>query len=95
MEKSSKRGSAKVAESKFIEELRKIIDPEVGIDIVKMRVVRNVRVRGRIGYVMLVPTAPFCPMINYFVIEIKKAAKAAGLSDCKIKMHVPRIPKAK
>lgn len=72
---------------KFVAELRKIIDPEVGIDIVEMKVVRNVKVRGNVGHVTLVPTAPFCPMVNYFVIEIKKAAKVAGLRDCKIKIE--------
>ena len=71
----------------FKKELKKIIDPEVGISIVDMGLVKNVKKKDNNKVeVIFSPTTPFCPIVNFFVMEIKKKAEKFGL-ECEVKVE--------
>ena len=62
-------------EKEILEALKKVIDPEVGVDIVSMNMIKGVKIeRGNVK-IKFTPTTPFCPMIGYFVEKIKEAVK--------------------
>ena len=87
--KSSKAAPADTEKIKqFTENMKKIIDPHTGINIVDMGMVQNIIVRGGKVSADFIPTSPFCPVVNYFVDEIKKAAKHAGFSDCEVNLKI-------
>ena len=72
----------------FRENLKKIIDPHTGINILDMNMVQNIVYKeGKIS-LDFIPTSPFCPVVNYFVDEMKKAAKHAGFFDCEVNLKV-------
>jgi len=85
-EKSRSMDSEKIRV--FTENMKKIIDPHTGINIVDMEMVRNISPKNEKITVDFIPTSPFCPVVNYFVDEIKKAAKRAGFSDCEVKLKI-------
>ncbi|MEM2974041.1 MAG: iron-sulfur cluster assembly protein [Candidatus Micrarchaeia archaeon] len=72
----------------FKENLRKIIDPHTGINIVDMKMVQNIYSKGEGVSLDFIPTSPFCPVVDYFVEKIKKAAKHAGFVDCEVNLKI-------
>lgn len=66
-------------------QLREIIDPEVGIDIVKMGFVKDVTVSGTNADINLVLTTNLCPMADYFKDQIRrKVLNIEGIKEVSI-----------
>jgi len=59
-------------------QLRKVIDPEVGIDIVKMGLVKDVIVDGPNVNVDLVLTTNLCPMADYIKDQVRRKVFNVG-----------------
>jgi serine O-acetyltransferase len=58
--------------------LKDVIDPGVGMDIVKLGLVKEVIVDGPNVYVNLVLTTSACPMIEYFKDQVRRKVLSAG-----------------
>jgi metal-sulfur cluster biosynthetic enzyme len=58
----------------ILEQLQKVIDPETGADVVRMRLVENLTVDadGRVVYTFH-PSSPLCPIAVFLVQQIKQA----------------------
>lgn len=56
--------------------LQQVIDPETGIDVVRMRLIEDLEVEsdGTVRYTFH-PSSPFCPMAVYLALQIKTAIK--------------------
>ncbi|MBN2556560.1 MAG: DUF59 domain-containing protein [Anaerolineales bacterium] len=66
--------------------LQEVIDPETGIDVVRMRLIENLEAEpdGRVRYTFH-PSSPFCPMAVYLALQIKTAVKMVpGVVDQEI-----------
>lgn len=59
-------------------QLREVIDPEVGIDIVKMGMVKEVIVDGVNVEVNLVLTTNICPMAEYLKDQVRRKVMSVG-----------------
>lgn len=67
--------------------LEKVIDPETGIDVVKMGMIKSVAVKGENAKIKFTPTSPFCPMVGYLVEQIKQAAKTVkGIKEVEVEV---------
>jgi metal-sulfur cluster biosynthetic enzyme len=71
---------------RFYHELKKIIDPHTGMNIIDMGMVKNVVVSGDSVALDFTPTSPFCPIVHYFTKTIEAAALKVGFSECKVSM---------
>jgi metal-sulfur cluster biosynthetic enzyme len=71
----------------FNAELKKIIDPHTGVNIVDMNLVKNVKIVGGTVSLDFRPTSPFCPLVNHFVGAMEEAAKKSGFKGCKVKLE--------
>lgn len=62
---------------KIMKALEKTIDPETGIDVVMMKMIKSVKVdkKGNTK-IKFKPTTPFCPMIGYLTEQIEQAVKS-------------------
>jgi metal-sulfur cluster biosynthetic enzyme len=70
-------------ESAVLERLEKVIDPETGADVVRMRLIENlcVKTEGQISYTFR-PSSPLCPIAVYLAKEIKTAvAEVPGVTN--------------
>ena len=46
---------------KLTKELREVVDPEIGLDIIELGLVRNVEIADKEATITMILTTPFCP----------------------------------
>ncbi|MCJ7435500.1 MAG: iron-sulfur cluster assembly protein [Anaerolineales bacterium] len=59
--------------------LSEVVDPEIGMNIIQLGLVRNVEIENGVGRVKMVLTTPFCPY-GPAMIEMTKAKATEGLN---------------
>jgi len=74
MKKAKKVVKKDDMEKKVLQALKKAIDPETGVDVVTMKMIKDVKVKGNIAKIRFTPTTPFCPLISTLSAEIRQAA---------------------
>ena len=77
---------AKLTEQTVRKALRKVIDPEVGMDVVTLGMIRQVEIdeAGEVE-VKMVLTAPFCPLASYLVEQVRQAtAQVPGVQEAQV-----------
>lgn len=73
-------------EFSILERLQKVIDPETGADVIRMRLIEdlNVQANGIVSYTFR-PSSPLCPIAVYLIKEIKGAvAEVPGVTNQEI-----------
>ncbi len=69
------------------EALKKVIDPEIGINIVDLGLIYDVQVEGGAAHVRMTLTVPGCPLANMLTMQAEKAVrKLEGITDVKIEL---------
>lgn len=70
---------AESLKNKIMTQLKTVIDPETGADVIHMRLVEDIKVdqEGRVKYTFR-PSSPLCPLATFLVQQIKQAV--AGVS---------------
>ncbi|MDH7555954.1 MAG: metal-sulfur cluster assembly factor [Candidatus Methanosuratincola sp.] len=63
----------KEIESKVIDALKNVMDPETGMSMVDMQLIDNVEETDGVVKLEFVPSSPMCPIAFYLAQEIKKA----------------------
>ena len=66
---------------RIIQALEQVIDPEVGVNVWEMRLVRNLKVDGGEVHLTFTPTSPICPLAFRLGIDIKKAVEGVDGVD--------------
>lgn len=77
---------AQVTEKAIRDALRKVIDPELGMDVVTLGMIRNVEIseEGDVE-IKMVLTAPFCPLASYLTEQVRlTAAQVPGVREAKV-----------
>jgi metal-sulfur cluster biosynthetic enzyme len=59
------------------EALRRIVDPDLGVDILSLGIVREASMSEREARVVLTPTAPLCPWTEHLENEVREAIARA------------------
>ena len=71
------------------EQLQGVIDPETGVDVMRMRLIEDLEVdtnSGRVHY-RFRPSSPFCPLAVSLALEIRKAvAGVPGITGQEIEV---------
>lgn len=60
----------------ILSRLARVIDPETGVDVVRMRLIEDLTVdaQGRVAYVFR-PSSPLCPLAVPLALEIRSAVR--------------------
>jgi metal-sulfur cluster biosynthetic enzyme len=72
----------------ILNQLKTVIDPETGADVIRMRLVENLTTNpeGKVSYTFR-PSSPLCPIAVYLVQQIKQAvATVPGVTKQKIEV---------
>jgi metal-sulfur cluster biosynthetic enzyme len=74
-------------EQAIVERLREVIDPETGVDVVRMRLIEELQVDGETGKVSyrFRPSSPLCPLAVHLALGIREAvAGVPGVTEQEI-----------
>jgi serine O-acetyltransferase len=56
--------------------LKQVIDPEIGINLVDLGMIKDVEIKDEEITVKMVLTSPFCPMIDYLTEQVKNKVES-------------------
>ena len=76
-------------EHRVIERLGQVIDPETGVDVMRMRLIEDLEVDGNTGCVRFQfrPSSPLCPLAVHLTLEIRRAvAEVSGVTEQEIEV---------
>ncbi|MBN1657917.1 MAG: DUF59 domain-containing protein [Anaerolineae bacterium] len=76
-------------EQAIVERLRDVIDPETGVDVVRMRLIEDLRADGESGRVSyrFRPSSPLCPLAVHLALGIREAvADVPGVTEQEIEV---------
>jgi metal-sulfur cluster biosynthetic enzyme len=61
----------------FKTRMREVVDPELGLDIIALGLVRNVRIEDENGFLYMILTTPFCPYGPAMIEQTRRKAEEA------------------
>lgn len=69
----------------ILEALQPVMDPEIGMSVVDLGMIRQVAIEGGAVEVKMVLTAPFCPLADFITDQVRQAAAAVpGVKEAKV-----------
>lgn len=73
-------------EEEILEALRGVIDPEIGLNIIELGLIRNVETEENSTKVTMILTTPFCPYGPQIVEQVRQTAKKVAIHDVKVEI---------
>lgn len=73
-----------VTKEQIIGALKTVKDPEIGIDLWTLGLIREIKI-GEDGVdILMTLTSPFCPFGNEIVVSVEKAVKNTGAEEVRV-----------
>ena len=74
-----------LTEERVREELKTVVDPEIGIDMVSLGLIYGVRIEGSTVFVTMTLTSPGCPVAGMFINAVHTALMSIpGVTEAKV-----------
>lgn len=83
-----------ITKEKIIQALKEVIDPEIGISVVDLNMIKDVNISDKKVEVKMVLTAPFCPLTGFLKEEVRNrtATVAEGKDVEVVILDEPWVP---
>lgn len=65
-----------ITKERIMEALKEVIDPEIGINLVEMNLIKDVLIEGDKVKVKMTLTTPGCPLANQLVNDVKRKVES-------------------
>lgn len=76
-----------LTEEKILEELKKVVDPEIGIDVVNLGLIYSVEINEGNVHVKMTMTTPGCPLYATLIKNAEDVIKALeGVQSVKVEL---------
>ncbi len=76
-----------VTKAQVREALKKVIDPEIGINIVDLGLIYDVNIEKNVALIRMTLTVPGCPLASMLTMQAEKAAASVeGLDGAKVEL---------
>lgn len=66
--------------------LQQVIDPETGVSVVEMGLIKDVRASGDRVDIKMTLTTPFCPLAEQLQNEVRDKAKIPGVKEVNVEL---------
>ena len=73
-----------------LDALRSVVDPEIGMNVVELALIRQVILGDELTEIKMVLTTPFCPYAGSLIQQIKEAAEEAEGHEVKVTLLAER-----
>ena len=80
----------RAAELAVLDALRTVLDPELGMDVVELALIRRVIIGDESSEVKMILTTPFCPYAGSMIREIQDAAEGVLQHPVKVTLLAER-----
>jgi metal-sulfur cluster biosynthetic enzyme len=85
LEETSAAPPAPLTEERVREELKTVVDPEIGIDMVSLGLIYGVHIEGSTVHVTMTLTSPGCPVAGMFISAVNAALTSIpGVTEAKV-----------
>jgi len=69
----------------ILEALQPVMDPEIGMSVVDLGMIREVVIEGDAVEIKMVLTAPFCPLADFITDQVRRAVAAVpGVKEARV-----------
>ena len=69
----------------ILEALKPVTDPEIGMSVVDLGMIREIAIEGGVVEIKMVLTAPFCPLADFITAQVRQAAAAVpGVKEAQV-----------
>jgi metal-sulfur cluster biosynthetic enzyme len=81
---------ARARELAILDALRSVVDPEIGMNVVELALIRQVILGPQETEIRMILTTPFCPYAGSMIQQVKEAAEEAEGHDVKVTLLAER-----
>jgi metal-sulfur cluster biosynthetic enzyme len=81
---------ARSRELAVLDALRSVVDPEIGMNVVELALIRQVVLGEDETEIKMILTTPFCPYAGSMIQQVKEAAEEAEGHDVKVTLLAER-----
>ena len=68
------------------EKLAEVVDPEIGMNIIQLGLVRDISVENGVARMKMILTTPFCPYGPWLVQQVKETSEKASGRETKVEV---------
>ena len=72
------------------EKLGEVVDPEIGMNIIQLGLVRDIIIENDIARVKMILTTPFCPYAGSMIAQVKEQVESVVEHDVKVTLLAER-----
>jgi metal-sulfur cluster biosynthetic enzyme len=74
--KNKKKDDVLLNKEIVLKKLREVLDPEIGLNIVEMNLIKDLKIKGKDVFIKMTLTSPFCPLASLIVENVKEKVKS-------------------
>lgn len=82
--------AARARELAILDALRSVVDPEIGMNVVELALIRQVVLGDELTEVRMVMTTPFCPYAGSLMQQVREAAEEVEEHEVKVTLLAER-----
>jgi len=81
---------ARARELAIMDALRSVVDPEIGMNVVELALIRQVLLGDQLTEVRMILTTPFCPYAGSMIQQVKEATEEVEQHEVKVTLLAER-----
>ena len=81
---------ARARELAIMDALRTVVDPEIGMNVVELALIRQVLLGDQLTEVKMILTTPFCPYAGSMIQQVKDATEEVEQHEVKVTLLAER-----
>ena len=81
---------ARARELAILDGLRSVVDPEIGMNVVELALIRQILLGDELTEVKMILTTPFCPYAGSMIQQVKEATEEVEEHEVKVTLLAER-----